>query len=82
MVIETLKWDANGLKPLNELINDIIEILKALAWSDSKLATKSGVEQSTVSRILSGETANPAYKTIENIIAAIKKGIETYNKGI
>lgn len=81
MTRKLLSWDDNMFKPLSILINDIKIIIGQLRWSDSMLAHKSGVRQSTVSRILSGQTTNPTYQTIERIIAAIKIGIDSYNRG-
>lgn len=73
-------WEANFFKPLKNLVEEIIEILTKIKWSESKLAYKSGIKQSTINRILIGETKKPAYTTIQAIVEALKKGIEKYNK--
>jgi predicted transcriptional regulator len=77
-----IHWDGNTFKPLKNLVEDIKNILLKLNWSDSKLAKKSGIEQSTISRILIGVTTNPAYTTIEAIVYAIIEGIKKHNGGI
>ena len=77
-----IHWDGNNFKPLKNLVEDIKNILLKLNWSDSELARKSGIKQSTISRILIGVTTNPAYTTIEAIVYTIKKGIEKHNGGI
>jgi transcriptional regulator with XRE-family HTH domain len=51
---------------------DLKTARKLLGWDQQTLAAKSGVPQSTISRIESGETANPSNGTVAKLEIALK----------
>ncbi len=58
---------------LDELRREIVKILNKARWSDAKLARESQIEQSTVTRILTGKTKNPKILTICYIFNTINE---------
>ena len=48
------------------------KLIKKKGISFREIARKTGINVSTISRIVSGETENPLYKTVEAIKEAVK----------
>lgn len=41
-------------------------------WTQERLETESGVEQSVISRLERGENANPTYETVQKLEVALR----------
>lgn len=54
-----------------ELARQVIELRKSIGWTQKRLAARSGVQQSEISRIERGE-GNPTYRTLKAIAKALR----------
>lgn len=58
--------------PLVVMHTDLKTARERRGWDQKRLATESGVDQSTISRIESGETVNPSNGTVAKLETALR----------
>ena len=58
------------------ILSKLEELIEAKGWTNQKLADKSGVPLSTITRIRNGQTDNPSIQNVKDIATALGVSID------
>lgn len=56
---------------INEIPADLVVSMQLTGMSEKDLSDKSGIDKSTINRLLSGKLANPSFKLIKILVATL-----------
>lgn len=58
------------------LVHRLVQLKEKSGLTNQQIADKSGVPLSTVTRVFNGQTDNPNYQTVANIVIAMKGSLD------